>query len=120
MVLQSGEKVHIVTRRMFDGDLRRHFAGEVKAVAGFRLSEALAWGKYMYIDDLVTASQARSKGYGGQLFDWLFEYAAAQGCEQIHLDSGVQRKDAHRFYEREGMTVSSLHFSSVPGRARRR
>lgn len=33
MVLQPGEKVHVVTRRLFDGDLRRHFVGEVKSVS---------------------------------------------------------------------------------------
>ncbi|MBZ0165486.1 MAG: hypothetical protein K8I00_01675 [Candidatus Omnitrophica bacterium] len=33
MVLQQGEKVHVITRRLFDGDLRRHFVGEIKAVA---------------------------------------------------------------------------------------
>lgn len=32
MVLDVGEKLYIVTRKNFDGDLRRHFAGEVKAV----------------------------------------------------------------------------------------
>lgn len=30
MVIGKGEKVFIVTRRLFDGDLRRHFAGEVQ------------------------------------------------------------------------------------------
>lgn len=28
----------------------------------------------------------------------------------MHLDSGTQRKDAHRFYEREGMSVAGFHF----------
>ena len=28
----------------------------------------------------------------------------------MHLDSGIQRKDAHRFYEREGMSLASVHF----------
>jgi len=31
MVLEPGEKLFIVTRRLFEGDLRRHFVGEVKA-----------------------------------------------------------------------------------------
>jgi hypothetical protein len=30
MVLNRGEKVHVVTRRLFEGDLRRHFVGEVQ------------------------------------------------------------------------------------------
>src|SRR5437867_12609576 len=43
----------------------------VKAVAGFRVSESLAWGKFLYVDDLVTATDARFRGYGQQLLDWL-------------------------------------------------
>lgn len=33
-VLQVGSKVHMVTRRLFEQDVRRHFVGEVKAVDG--------------------------------------------------------------------------------------
>ena len=32
MVIEVGEKVHVITRRNFKEDLRRHFAGEVTAV----------------------------------------------------------------------------------------
>lgn len=34
MVITQGEKVHIIRRRNFADDLRRHFVGEVKAVDG--------------------------------------------------------------------------------------
>ncbi|MCC7202046.1 MAG: GNAT family N-acetyltransferase [Nitrospirae bacterium] len=83
----------------------------VVAVAGFRVGENLAWGRFLYVDDLVTLPEHRSKGHGAELLSWLKEQAAKEGCEQIHLDSGVQRKEAHRFYEREGMTMASLHFA---------
>lgn len=33
MVLNPGEKIHVVMRRQFEGDLRRHFAGEVIAAS---------------------------------------------------------------------------------------
>lgn len=82
----------------------------VVAVAGFRIGENLAWGRFLYVDDLVTLAGQRSKGHGAKLLSWLKEFAAKEGCEQLHLDSGIQRKDAHRFYEREGMTMASLHF----------
>lgn len=82
----------------------------VVAVAGFRLGENLAWGRFLYVDDLVTLAAHRSKGYGAQLLSWLKEQAVKDGCEQMHLDSGVQRKEAHRFYEREGMAMASFHF----------
>lgn len=85
--------------------------GEVKAVAGFRISEALAWGKFLYVDDLVAKSEDRSKGYGGALFDWLVEYAKAANCDQFHLDSGVQRFAAHRFYLSKRMIIDCHHFA---------
>ena len=85
-------------------------AGTVKAVAGFRISECLAWGKFLYVDDLVTGSSDRSEGYGGILFDWLVDYARTADCDEFHLDSGVQRFDAHRFYLRKRMAIEAHHF----------
>ena len=84
---------------------------EVKAVAGFRISECLAWGKFLYVDDLVSRSGARSKGYGAALFEWLVNYAREQSCDQFHLDSGVQRFDAHRFYLNQRMIIECHHFA---------
>ncbi|MEO8019243.1 MAG: GNAT family N-acetyltransferase [Pseudomonadota bacterium] len=83
----------------------------VKAVAGFRVSEWLHAGKYLEIEDLVAASAARSRGYGGALFDWLAGEAAARGCRQLRLLSGVKRLDAHRFYLRKGMIIEAHYFS---------
>lgn len=85
--------------------------GEVKSVAGFRLSENLGWGKILYVDDLVTKSSEAGKGYGGALFEWLLEHARTQGCDQFHLDSGVHRFEAHRFYLNRGMAITSHHFA---------
>jgi len=81
------------------------------AVTGFRTGENFAWGRFLYVDDLVTLPTHRSKGYGAELLARLKEYAAKQGCLQLHLDSGIQRKEAHRFYEREGMAMAGLHFA---------
>jgi GNAT superfamily N-acetyltransferase len=82
----------------------------VLAVAGFRLAESLAWGRYLYVDDLVTAESERSQGCGKLLFDWLKGQARAAGCGELHLDSGVMRHGAHRFYLRERMDITSYHF----------
>src|SRR5512139_4000894 len=75
----------------------------VVAVAGFRLGENLAWGRFLYVDDLVTLPEGRSHGYGAALLDWLADFGRAQGAGQLHLDSGNHRTDAHRFYRREGL-----------------
>ena len=83
----------------------------VVSVAGFRYLHCLAWGKFLYVDDLVSDAQQRSQGYGKQMLDWLCEQARENHCSQLHLDSGVQRTDAHRFYEREGMQRMAYHFA---------
>ncbi len=85
-------------------------AGGVHAVAGFRLMDRLHAGKTLYVDDLVTDSAQRSRGHGDRLFDWLVAYARQQGCDLFHLDSGTHRVDAHRFYLRKRMKISSFHF----------
>ena len=82
----------------------------VRAVAGYRFMEMLHAGKIIYVDDLNTDERFRSKGYGKALLDWLKTEAKAQGCAQIHLDSGVQRESAHRFYFRERLTIRAYHF----------
>lgn len=86
--------------------------GRPVAAAGIRVITNLAWGKFLYVDDLVTLDAERSRGYGAQLLKWLHDYARSEKCDQLHLDSGTWRKDAHRFYEREGMEMTSLHFAT--------
>jgi GNAT superfamily N-acetyltransferase len=85
--------------------------GEAIAAAGFVINRKLAWGKHIYVDDLVTDQNHRSTGAGKALIDWLKAYGLQQGCEQLHLDSGVQRFPAHRFYLREGFDITSHHFA---------
>lgn len=81
------------------------------AVAGFRILTCLASGKFLYIDDLVVDEWKRSQNYGQQLFQWLIEYATNNHCQQLSLDSGVQRFAAHRFYLTQRMSITAHHFS---------
>jgi GNAT superfamily N-acetyltransferase len=85
--------------------------GRVVAVAGYRVSTNLFCGRHLYVDDLVTAESARSKGHGKALLDWLRAQAVAEDCDVFHLDSGMQRKRAHQFYLREGLEIAGYHFS---------
>ena len=84
--------------------------GEVRSLAGFRLLEMLYSGPQLYIDDLITDSASRSQQHGDKLFAWVRDYAVAHGCAQLHLDSGVHRRDAHRFYFRQRMFIDDFHF----------
>jgi GNAT superfamily N-acetyltransferase len=87
--------------------------GAARAVAGYRIMEMLYCGKIMYVDDLNTDERHRSRGYGKALLDWLKMEARANDCAQLHLDSGVQRENTHRFYFREGLTINAYHFRVV-------
>lgn len=86
-------------------------AENVVTVAGYHVSNSLAWGKFLFVDDLVTAGLERSRGDGQKMVDWLLEQAHEAKCDSFHLDCGVQRHAAHRFYLRNRMSITSHHFS---------
>lgn len=86
---------------------------EADAVAGFRVADGLAWGRYLYVDDLSTRPAARRRGLAAGLLDWLLQEARRLGCDQLHLDSGIglDRADAHRLYLNSGLVISAHHFA---------
>lgn len=86
---------------------------EIVALCGCRVQTNLAWGKHLYIDDLVSSQSGRSLGYGKEMMGYLISFAEEKGCKEIHLDSGVQRFQAHKFYLREGFKIASHHFSQT-------
>lgn len=94
------------------------FDGEVlAAVAGFRLARNLAWGRYLYVDDLVTREACRRRGHGRRLLAWLEAEARRLGCGEMHLDSRFERTGAHAFYAAAGLEQPALHFRTrAPGR----
>jgi GNAT superfamily N-acetyltransferase len=85
-------------------------ASVLHSLGGFRLMTNLVCGRIVYVDDLVSDQNARSEGYGAQVLEWIAQYGRSQGCTQLHLDSGVQRHGAHRFYLRERMDIVYYHF----------
>ena len=82
-------------------------------VAGWRMVALTFAVRKLYVDDLVTTADGRSQGVGHALLAELESRARAAGCTVIDLDSGVQRHDAHRFYFRERMHISSHHFTKA-------
>lgn len=83
---------------------------KVMAVCGFRYVTNLFESQHIYIDDLSTLPEARGKGYGGALFDFVVEKAKSEGLSAVHLDSGHQRHDAHRLYLNKKMKIVFHHF----------
>ena len=123
--LARAERVHRQLRPNiptdYAGRLQRMFAvgarmvvaadsEEVLGVAVWRLIENTYEGRRLYVDDLVTDEARRSDGVGKALLDFLEQRAQALGCVVLALDSGVQRAQAHKFYFREGMVITSFCF----------
>ncbi len=110
----ANELVARVARMRRDGYrlicIRSDENSEVLAVAGFRVCEMLFRGRFLYVDDLVTDSRVRSAGFGAALLKWLESEANRLQCEEMVLDSGVQRHDAHRFYLRERFRIQAYNF----------
>ena len=88
---------------VFDG-------GACRAAAGYRILTNFVSGRHIYVDDLVTAEQWRSHGYGRMLNEHLVELARRESCTSVQLDSNVRRSKAHRFYFRERYTIAAFHF----------
>jgi GNAT superfamily N-acetyltransferase len=84
--------------------------GQVAGITVFRILEKTHSGRDLYCDDLVTTEKQRSSGVGHALMQYMERICAERGCDTFSLDSGAWRQQAHKFYFREGMTISSFHF----------
>jgi ribosomal protein S18 acetylase RimI-like enzyme len=81
------------------------------ALAGYRFEENLIRGKFVYVDDLVTATEARRNGIGARLLDAVSAIGRDAGCAHLVLDTALDNVLAHRFYYRERMLARALRFS---------
>jgi hypothetical protein len=122
---RKAEPVHRELRTMlppgYEAKMKRVFAGgarmclavegtDVAGVAVYRVYENTFVGTQLYVDDLVTDERRRSSGVGRALLGYLEQKARAAGVENLSLDSGTQRQQAHKFYFREGMVITAFHF----------
>jgi ribosomal protein S18 acetylase RimI-like enzyme len=82
-----------------------------RALAGYRITENLVHGKFLYVDDLVADQAERGRGYGAQLLDKLKDEGRARGCKKLVLDTGLDNYLAHRFYFRQGLLAQALRFN---------
>jgi GNAT superfamily N-acetyltransferase len=83
----------------------------IVSCAGFRIFSTLAWGKILYIDDLITKEELRGRGYGKALLNHLIEIGLHHACLQVHLDSGYTRHAAHKVYLKQGFELHAHHFA---------
>jgi GNAT superfamily N-acetyltransferase len=85
--------------------------GKVAGITVFRVMEKTHSGRELYCDDLVTDEAQRSTGVGHALIAYMERLCRERGCDMLSLDSGSHRTQAHKFYFREGLVVTSFHFN---------
>jgi GNAT superfamily N-acetyltransferase len=85
--------------------------GAVVGAAGFRCMNTMAWGKFLYLDDLIALNTQRGRGWGSALLVWLQQQARELQCDALHLDTGYQRHAAHKAYLRNGFELNCHHLA---------
>ena len=110
--LVKEEFLHKVKQIQSEGGIMVFIEEDGNAVAAgvFRMNHYLVRGKNIYVDDLSTLPEYRSKGYGTKILDWIKQFAIENNCDNIHLDSGHARYPAHRLYLNYGFRITSHHF----------
>jgi GNAT superfamily N-acetyltransferase len=72
---------------------------QVQAVIGYQPQVNLYNGRHVFVCDLVTDADNRSKGHGAALLAHVEAWGKENGYELISLSSAFHRVDAHRFYQ---------------------
>ncbi|OZM56845.1 GNAT family N-acetyltransferase [Lottiidibacillus patelloidae] len=88
------------------------FAGEtIVSLAGVSLRYNFYNKKHVFVYDLITDADQRSHGYGEKLLQYIHQWGKENGAELVALESGLQRKGAHRFYkEKLDYEITSYSF----------
>ncbi|WP_110654688.1 GNAT family N-acetyltransferase [Salinicola halimionae] len=82
----------------------------VVGLAGYRPTENLLYGRFVYVDDLVVSGDGRSLGLGARLLTAVREEARSMACHHLVLDTGLGMALAQRFYFRQGLLSRGMHF----------
>jgi len=86
-----------------------------KEVVGFvslHFVPQLAFSGELAVISYLAVDQAhRGKGIGAELEAYCTDLAKQRECDRIQLHCAIRRKDAHRFYERQGYRESRTFFT---------
>lgn len=88
----------------------REAGGKLVAVMGYRILHDLVHGSHLYVDDLVTAKEVRSKGHGAELLRFAEAEARRLGLSGLRLCTGVENEAGRRFYDREGWIARAVAY----------
>jgi GNAT superfamily N-acetyltransferase len=84
--------------------------GAIVGLAGYRLTDNLLYGHFVYVDDLVVTAALHRSGIGEQLLQAARQQAVDAACKHFVLDTGLHMALAQRFYFRQGLLAQGMHF----------
>lgn len=83
------------------------------ALMGFRILFDFIHGKHLYIDDLVTSQEVRSKGVGSRLLKEAEKIARMEGCKKLRLCTGIDNDRGRSFYLKNGWEQKAIVFKKA-------
>ena len=93
-----------------DGAILGHAFCMITEVKGDKLLEDI---KTLYIDDICVDEKARGKHVGKALYEYVRDYAASIGCNNITLNVSEGNDAALNFYKNMGMKVQKTTMEIV-------
>lgn len=94
LVQEAQVKDHYQLAALYDKEV-------LVAVVGFKPMITLYYGRFVWVCDLVTDPAHRSRGFGEQLLTYVEKWAQERQYQAVALSSGLQRTEAHRFYQQK-------------------
>jgi GNAT superfamily N-acetyltransferase len=72
---------------------------------------SVRFGQRCWIEDLAVSPEHRSQGIGGALLDAAGDWARERDATHLELDTGLDRTDAQRFYDRRRPASKGYSYS---------
>lgn len=69
--------------------------------------------KTLYIDDLCVDEQIRGQHVGKQLYEYVLDFAKAQGCYNVTLNVWALNEGAMKFYESCGLVPQKIGMEQI-------
>lgn len=73
--------------------------GKLVACCGVMPMPTLYYTDCLWVAELIVREGVRGQGIGGQFLRIMEKWAKAEGYQEMALSSGIQRTEAHRFYQ---------------------
>ena len=67
-------------------------------------------GKSMEVDHVIIDDTYRNHGIGGQMMEFVYNYARKKSCKWVELNTYVHNFPSHKFYYNQGFVAKGYHF----------